>query len=255
MKLLFVNDDGIGSPFLRCLYTAAKARGHHVTVCAPSSQQSTTSHHYHTSAEITAHPLTLPDTDAAWSIDGTPVDCVRIALRSLCRNADAVLSGVNLGYNTGWPVFASGTVGAAREAVFTGVPGLAFSAEPRTPEDTLACFADWAIALTEYVAVLPCALDGVWNINAPCVPLAKVQEPVLCDLQPCIYRDDYTCAADADGTLHFRQFGLAQPAPMEGYDLALLEQGHITCTVLRPGADTGAYANVLADMPKVGNFC
>jgi len=232
MKLLLTNDDGIASPFLQLLCLAAKAAGHQVTVCAPSIQQSTTSHHYHTHTPITARPVTFEGADAAFAVDGTPVDCVRIALRSLCPDADAVFSGVNLGYNTGWPVYASGTVGAAREAMFTGVPGFAVSAEPSTPEDTLDAFIRWSLRLAGRVCASPHALDGVWNLNAPCVPLAQVQPPVLCPLHRGIYHDGYGCETQPDGTLLFRLQGLDQPPPTPDSDLDRLSQGHMTCTVL-----------------------
>lgn len=234
MKLLLTNDDGISSPFLQRLCLAAKAAGHHVTVCAPSTQQSTTSHHYHTHAPIAVRPVAFEGADAAFAVDGTPVDCVRIALRCLCPDADAVFSGVNLGYNTGWPVYASGTVGAAREALFTGVPGFAVSAEPRTPEETLDAFIHWALRLAAGVCRTSRALDGVWNLNAPCVPLAEVKPPVLCSLHRGIYHDGYQWETQPDGTMLFRLQGLDQPPPAPGSDLALLEQGHLTCTVLTP---------------------
>lgn len=251
MKLLFVNDDGIDSPFLRRLYMAAKARGHHVTVCAPAAQQSTTSHHYHTGTPVTLHPRTLDGADAAWAVEGTPVDCVRIALRVLCKDAEAVLSGINLGYNTGWPVFASGTVGAAREAVFSGVPALAVSAEPRTPEDTLDHFAAWTIALAEHIVTAPEAKDGVWNINAPCVPLSALQMPVMCGLHPGIYRDAYACTENPDGSLTCRMYGLEQEPPAPGSDLDLLNRGHITCTLLQPDSDDQQrYASLLHTVGK-----
>ncbi len=236
MDFLITNDDGIGSPFLRRLCEAAKARGHRVTVCAPATQQSTTSHHYHTHDDIRVTPAELPFADRAYAVQGTPVDCVRIALRCLCPEAQAVFSGINLGYNTGWPIYASGTVGAAREAVLTGVPGFAVSAEPATPEDTLLFFADWAVALAERAIPDPLGLCGVWNLNAPCVPLAQVREAVLCPLHRGIYRDAYACTAQPDGTLLFRQQGLPQDPPSPGSDLDLLSRGHLTCTVLSPDA-------------------
>ncbi len=236
MELLLTNDDGIDSPFLRRLAEAARARGHQVTICAPATQQSTTSHHYHTHSGIRVTRREFPFADAAYAVEGTPVDCVRIGLRCLCREAQAVFSGINLGYNTGWPIHASGTVGAAREAVLSGVPGFACSAEPRTPEDTLAFFADWAVILAERVVPDAAALCGVWNLNAPCVPLKDMREAVMCPLQRRIYRDDYTCTEEADGALMFRQYGLEQEAPVPASDLAMLAAGHLTCTVLSPDA-------------------
>ncbi len=236
MNLLLTNDDGINSPFLRCLAEAARTRGHRVTVCAPAAQQSTASHHYHTHGDIRVVPRDLPFADAAFAVEGTPVDCVRIALRCLCPDADAVLSGINLGYNTGWPIYASGTVGAAREAVLTGLAGFAVSAEPRTPAETLSFFMDWALRLVARVVPDSGVPRGVWNLNAPCIPAEAVLDPVMCPLHRGIYRDAYACETAADGTMRYHQYGLAQDPPTPGSDLDLLGRGHITCTLLLPGA-------------------
>ncbi len=244
MHLLLTNDDGISSPFLAALVDACRHRGHRVTVCAPSGPQSTSSHRYTTREAIAVHPMG----DNRYAVDGTPVDCVRIALRRICPGADAVLSGVNLGWNTGLPVYASGTVGAAREAVLTGVRGIALSAEPATPPETLHRFLDWALTLTEQLPNH--APLGVWNLNAPCVTASSLLPPVMAPLQQAIYADDYAAAPQADGSLLYRMHGLPdQPRPEPGCDLNMLRKGHITATLLPPDApEQSAFAAFLPGM-------
>ncbi len=65
----------------------------------------------------------------AWAIDGTPVDCVKLAVETLCPEVEAVLSGINHGYNAGSDVLYSGTVGAATEGALRGKPAMAVSLE------------------------------------------------------------------------------------------------------------------------------
>ncbi len=241
MHLLLTNDDGISSPFLAVLADVCRARGHRVTVCAPSVQQSTASHRYTTHEDVAVHRL---DKDR-FAVDGTPVDCVRIALRCIVPGADAVLSGPNLGWNTGWSVYASGTVGAAREALLTGLPALALSAEPRTPADTLDRFLHWALTLLEEPPAD--APRGLWNLNAPCVPLSALREPVTAPLHPGIYADAYDARPEGDVTL-YRMRGLPQMPPAPGSDLALLHLGHITATLLP--ADAPEQAGFSSFLPE-----
>ena len=119
MNLLLVNDDGIDSPLLHILCRAAAARGHHVTVCAPSVQQSAKGHSFTVFTPVMVHPRELEGAAAAWAVDGTPVDCTRLGLMALCEEpVDLVISGINNGFNAGLATYVSGTVGAAREAAF-----------------------------------------------------------------------------------------------------------------------------------------
>lgn len=147
MHFLIVNDDGINSPFLPILTQAVKRAGHRVTVCVPATQQSAKAHAFSIELPILAEKREVPDADEAWAIFGTPVDSCRIGAMNLAPDADAVISGINLGYNVGMSVYVSGTVGAAREATFLRKPGIAVSAEKQTPHDTLAYLSDWAVEM------------------------------------------------------------------------------------------------------------
>jgi 5'-nucleotidase len=125
---LLTNDDGLAAPGLDAL-RAELARFAEVVVCAPRSNQSATSH-----ALTLASVLRLERIDAAtFALDGTPADCVYVALHSnarlLSRRPDLVVSGMNHGPNLGVDVVYSGTVAAAREGAHRGIPSLAVSAD------------------------------------------------------------------------------------------------------------------------------
>jgi 5'-nucleotidase len=123
MRLLVTNDDGILAQGLECLVAAAQPLGE-VTVVAPDREQSATSH------SLTLHHPLRPVRrgDRRWQVDGTPTDCVMLALEALMpERPDFVLSGINHGQNMGEDVLYSGTVAAAMEGLALGVPSIAIS--------------------------------------------------------------------------------------------------------------------------------
>src|SRR3954453_2118364 len=128
--VLVSNDDGYASPGLRAMRDAL-ATWADVVVVAPESEQSATSH------SLSLHrPLrTRTVEEGVFAIDGTPADCVYVALhadtRFLPRWPDLVCSGVNRGLNLGQDAFYSGTIAAAREGALRGIPSLAASAHPK----------------------------------------------------------------------------------------------------------------------------
>ncbi len=125
--VLLSNDDGHASAGLRTLRDAI-ARAADVIVLAPETEQSAASH------ALSLHrPLRLRAVeDGIFALDGTPADCVYVALhagtRVLPRRPDLVVSGVNHGLNLGQDAFYSGTVAAAREGALRGIPAVAASA-------------------------------------------------------------------------------------------------------------------------------
>lgn len=127
--VLLSNDDGVASPGL-AIIRAALAERFEVVVLAPETEQSASSH------ALSLHrPLRLREVEAGiFALDGTPADCVYVALhggrRVVSRRPDLVVSGINRGLNLGQDVFYSGTVAAAREGALRGIPALAVSAHP-----------------------------------------------------------------------------------------------------------------------------
>lgn len=126
--VLLANDDGITAPNLLALRDELRKEAD-VVVCAPELNQSATSH------SLSLHrPLRLRKTgEGLFCVDGTPADCVYVALsageRVLPRRPDLCVSGLNHGLNLGVDVFYSGTVAAAREAALRGIPAIATSAD------------------------------------------------------------------------------------------------------------------------------
>lgn len=246
MHLLLVNDDGISSRLLHVLCRAAAARGHHVTVSAPATQQSAKSHSFTVSAPLMVRRAQMEGADAAWAVEGSPVDSCRLGVMALAdAPIDVVVSGINDGYNAGLATFVSGTVGAAREAAFQGLKALALSMEPGTPEETLCFFADYGIRLAERLASYDAPYQAVCNVNVPPIPLAEVKPAVMCPLSRNIYKDEYEHRISPRGTEYY---WLAPVIPDEhptpGSDLDWLAKGHIAVTFLTPeGCDQTRYAD------------
>ena len=101
MRILISNDDGIFAPGLMALVRAFSAAGHAIYVAAPDSQRSAASHSMTLFQPLTARARVVEGAEKAWAIDGTPVDCVKLAVKALCPEVEFVISGVNHGYNAG----------------------------------------------------------------------------------------------------------------------------------------------------------
>jgi 5'-nucleotidase len=195
MHILITNDDGIESKFLHAI-AETLAADHDITIAAPKSEQSWIGRAVsrHREVGVEAHPeLPWP----AWTIDGTPTDCVNIALSHLLPSLpDAVVSGINIGYNTtATLVYSSGTVAGALEGAFWGLPAIALSQEvpdslfghasanngalPADFQEVLAANARHAAGLigrilknTAASGQRPAAIDAVvHNLNYPACPL------------------------------------------------------------------------------------
>jgi 5'-nucleotidase len=122
-NILLTNDDGYDAPGLRAL-AEALADFAEVSIVAPSSEKSGAAQSLTLRQPIVAQQVSERD----WSVDGTPADCVIVALHKLLlQRPDLVISGINFGANLGENVYYSGTVGAAREAALHHLPAFAIS--------------------------------------------------------------------------------------------------------------------------------
>lgn len=169
-NILLVNDDGINSPGLRHLAKGLSGQ-YRVTVAAPSDQRSAASHSLTLRDEITAEKVTLGDNIEAWAVDGTPADCTRLALDALCKDAELVISGPNVGLNVAFDILYSGTVGAALEGAMHHVPSIAVSAPPHAEE------AEVVRAFLRVFSQLDVEKDvhHLLNINIPALSLEQIK--------------------------------------------------------------------------------
>ncbi len=198
-RILCTNDDGIHAPGLELLVEAARRIGR-VDVVAPDRQQSATSH------SLTVHrPLRVTAVaERRHVIDGTPTDCVLIAVnRLLPERPDFVLSGVNHGPNMGEDVLYSGTVAAAMEGTILGIPSVAVSFTSRSHE-RLAGYAD---ALERLLRGLlgrgGFPAETFFNVNLPDIPADEVQGVRITTLGRRVYSDSLTRREDPAGREYF----------------------------------------------------
>ena len=165
-SILLVNDDGIDAPGLHALADAVADLGN-LTIVAPNKERSATGH------AITLHDVIYPKKFYkkgkffGMSVSGTPADCAKLAIHKLMNPLpDMVISGINLGSNTGFNVLYSGTVAAASEGTFMGIPSVAVSLTTYTdPNFEPACIFIRHVTKQILQAGLP---PGVLlNINVP----------------------------------------------------------------------------------------
>jgi 5'-nucleotidase len=226
LHFLVSNDDGIDAPGLAALAEIAREFGR-VSIVAPHEHLSGCSH------QTTTHrPLRPEKRDAGvYALNGTPADCVRLALLHLTPNVDWVLSGINDGGNLGVDVYMSGTVAAAREATLLGTRAIALSQYRRSRHEP-----DW-IASGDYArrtiqALLKRGLTAgeFWNVNFPDLAdeeSAPKHPPLIdCELDP----HPLTVAYDErEGLFHF-QSNYHSRNRLPNHDVDVCFRGQIALT-------------------------
>src|SRR5579883_1401729 len=171
MKLLISNDDGIFAPGVRILANTLAKAGHDVAVVCPDRERSATGHgltlHQPIRAEIVES--VFDPAIKAWACDGTPSDCVKLALWALLESPpDLVLSGINQGANLGTEILYSGTVSAAMEGLIEGIPAIALSLTSFSSKDFQPA-AEFATSLVAQLVQNPLPELMLLNINIPAV--------------------------------------------------------------------------------------
>jgi 5'-nucleotidase len=127
MRALLTNDDGINAPGLHALWREVRKVAE-VVVVAPATEQSAVGHAITLSYPLRIEEVRKDGTIYGYAVNGTPADCVKIAVSTfLKKTPDIVISGINLGPNTGTNVIYSGTVSAATEGTILGIPSMAIS--------------------------------------------------------------------------------------------------------------------------------
>jgi 5'-nucleotidase len=162
MKILLSNDDGYHAAGLAALARSLRDQAELVIV-APDRNQSGSSH-----SLTLDNPLRVGRTEAGiYFVNGTPTDCVHLAITGLLKDEpDMVISGVNHGANLGDDVLYSGTVAAAIEGRFLGLPAMAVSLVSDS-SDNLDTAARAAAALLQRLQQQPLPADTILNVNVP----------------------------------------------------------------------------------------
>lgn len=174
MKILVSNDDGVQAPGINIL-AAELSKIASITVVAPDRNRSGASNSL--TLENPVRVRQLPN--SYYSVEGTPTDCVHLAITGLLTEAempDMVVSGINAGANLGDDIFYSGTVAAAMEGRFLGLPAIAFSLAGHNHKffhyETAAVI---AAELVQKLQAEPLPGHTILSVNVPDVPLHEIQ--------------------------------------------------------------------------------
>ncbi len=167
MRILVSNDDGVDAPGIRILSAGLREAGHEVAVVAPDRDRSGASN------SLTLDmPIRVVQVDAdTWRVHGTPTDCVHLALTGMFQDRaepDMVVSGINNAANLGDDVIYSGTVSAAMEGRFLGLPAVAVSLASRDHDPRhFETAARAAVRIVARLASDPLPADTILNVNVP----------------------------------------------------------------------------------------
>ncbi|MCB5249633.1 MAG: 5'/3'-nucleotidase SurE [Candidatus Cloacimonadales bacterium] len=177
MNILICNDDGIHSNGIITLVNTFKSKGHKVFLVAPASEKSAQSH-----AITIREALRVKQYDEnSWSVSGSPVDSVLIALEHLLheKKIDLVISGINAGQNIGDDVLYSGTVAVAVEAMCLGFKAIAISITSYEDQffETASTIIDKLVDLQIYDLI---GHRQLININVPNLPLSEIKGLRIC---------------------------------------------------------------------------
>lgn len=231
MNILILNDDGIAAEGLRTL-ACHLAQRHSVIVAAPMRQQSGTSHALTIGRAIEVRADERFDEEydiRAWAIDGTPTDCAKLYLDAIAEELpDVVLSGINHGANLGTDVIYSGTIGAAFEGFFHGIPSFALS----LPEGSRISFAEAAAHFDGFMEKVLAEMEKPFllNINFPKTFADAAPQFVFCRQGGRDYINAFE-RIEENGCVHYKVAGeVSDTDKGAGTDIYAVEHGLISVT-------------------------
>lgn len=233
MRLLLTNDDGINAKGLHALAKELE-KDYDLIIAAPSNQRSACGH------SITIHePLYIKEVQIdgikskAYSVSGTPADCVRIAVDKLSEEKiDMVISGINNGYNLGTDVIYSGTVSAAIEAAIYKIPSMAVSTGVTDDIEEYALAAKYASKVLAIAKDKYNKDDVVLNLNVPLIAEDKVKEIKVCKVGGKMYDNDFIEKAGENNDKIYELKGILNELHYEDTDVYYINKGYVTLTPL-----------------------
>lgn len=228
--ILLSNDDGIHAKGIFTLWnTLHKIDCADIIVIAPTIEKSGFGSAITWDRPLMIQKMQWFDGQTAWSIDGTPADCIKMGTRILLdRRPDFIFSGINAGSNAGRNLLHSGTVGAVIEGVLRGIPGCAFSCEDgQNPNFSIA--EKYLPSLFKYIFENPPLLGSFFNINFPHAVLENVKGIRLTRQGKGRWIEDPILHLESSkGPSYWLGGKPEETAEIEDSDIALLKQGYIT---------------------------
>jgi len=234
MNILVSNDDGIDYVGLKELVKVLSEFGN-VYVIAPNYERSANSHHFTIRANMEIEERQMEGATKAYSLDGTPCDCVHCGLGFLVKdeNIDLVVSGINKGWNMLSDTVYSGTIACAREGYMHNIPSIAFSVDNFHPETFEPCKDVIRYVVNKYMAD-PNRLEYYLSVNIPY--LEKFKGYRVCNKRGWVEYDEgyhfeqrngkkYVVATDGNFALNFDRQD-------QEIDCNSLKDGYVTISLL-----------------------
>jgi 5'-nucleotidase len=250
MQILLTNDDGIRAPGIAAALKVLRRMGD-VHVVAPETVQSATGHGITIHGPLMTQPVRVDEQTVGTSVDGRPADCVKLAINALLpRRPDLVVSGINSGANVGINVIYSGTVAAAIEAAFLGLPAIALSLllDSKLPDyDHVADICLQTIDKLMKIGIRP---GEVMSVNVPALRSPDKPRGIRV-VRQCVrpWDDTYEKRLTPGGNAYYWNTAKFTLRPDQNdTDVAALRDGYVTVTPLM--FDLTSYAR-MKDLPEL----
>ena len=233
MRILLTNDDGVYAPGLAALGQQLRHLGEVITV-APATEQSGVGHSITYLSPLVPKSIHRDGRHWAWAVEGSPADCVKLALAELFVDEpiDLVVSGINSGLNAGINVLYSGTVAAAIEGAFFGVTSVAVSLE----HDDDADFESAAVIGKNVISQLikhDETKGGLFNLNIPTAATQTAKPVKVVPMGLAQYGRRYEKRQDPGGrNYYWALWSEPKDPPAELTDIAQLREGNVTLSPL-----------------------
>ena len=233
MRLLLTNDDGINA---KGIYALAKEleKDYEVIIVAPDNERSACGHSITLTRPLVVRETKLEGLESkAFSVDGTPADCVKIAINKLIdTKIDMVVSGINKGLNLGTDVLYSGTVSAAIEAAIYKIPSMAISMEVNKDMETYEVAAKYAREILMKANENGIKNDIVLNVNVPLLKENEIKGIKVCKIGSRLYNNCYIKTIGENNETQYEIKGQVKDIHEEDSDTIYFKEGYVTVTPL-----------------------
>jgi 5'-nucleotidase len=226
MNILLTNDDGYNSTGIEALHRVLSKK-HNIFFAAPLTQKSGAGH-----AISLSKPMKLKEIIGGYAIDGTPADCIKVALYGLYKDMkfDLVVSGINDGPNMGCDIFYSGTVAGAREGLLNEIPGIACSMQKLAKYEDYNAAANYINRLISKLSESALTKQVILNIN---FPLGEVYDTVkITHLGKRVYNDTIYFEEQENGKYASIIGDCMSFLHCKGSDLNCVDEGGVSITPL-----------------------
>ncbi|NLM17787.1 MAG: 5'/3'-nucleotidase SurE [Candidatus Riflebacteria bacterium] len=250
MKILLSNDDGISASGIRTIANYLRELGELVVV-APHKERSAMS------SALTLHdPLRVQEHDfemegvTAYSVSGTPADCVKIALANILKQKpDLIVSGINRGGNMADDVIYSGTVGAALEGAFKNILSVALSLSTGDKSPDFEPAARISVKCIKEILKADLPKHVAYSINVPQIPEENVKGLMVTRTGKLDYGEHYEKRIDPRGNSWFWAAGKPEIVDYTSdLDVVAVRDGYVSITPLLPDMTSLEHLQTLRDL-------